>query len=203
MPSLSLRGRSANQRSEFSNPATVVDQSPLRDEDVLQSIDEIYLKASEALEQEQHARVKLALETLVSYDAMFRQVILEQLSGFTDDATIFSEEKLNYVVMQQSYYNGFRTQLLVAIVNRLMDAYHKAGVLAKTDFGAAIQEYKRTREISDQYTRWLKGWHNHWPIKGEVADKIAEEFNDAFEEIQESGLRYLRRLMGTQLAFFQ
>lgn len=168
---------------------------------MLALIDSIYIQSRKALFNDKHHVVLYTLDSLISFDVSFRKVVAHQLTGGLEDHEILSESKLNFAVLMQSYYNGFRINLLTDIVNYLNDYYNSVASVIKTDFNRSMTVYKYASDVNTYYINELKKKYKARPDKyDENTDKIYRECIEAFNEIRASSVNHLRKLFATQIS---
>lgn len=172
----------------------------ITDDAILQMVDDLYLSARKSLLNEKHDKVVYTLNSLIDFDLAFRKVISYQLAGGIDDSEIITERMLNFAVLMQSYYNSFRTNLLVDIVNYLNDLYNHVLDLTRYDFGRAMIVYKYAGEVNAYYLNELRAYLRDRPDNyNNNTQKIFNECFRALNEVRISSVNQLRRLFNQQL----
>jgi hypothetical protein len=172
----------------------------ISDDQILQMVDELYLSSKKALLNEKHEMVIYTLNSLIDFDLVFRKVISYQLAGGVADSEIITERMLNFAVLMQSYYNSFRTNLLVDIVNYLNDMYNHVLDLTRYDFGRAMIVYKYAGEVNAYYLNELRAYLRDRPDNYDVnTQKIFNECFRALNEVRVSSVNHLRKLFQSQL----
>ena len=179
-------------------------QDPIYDEvtndEILQMVDELYLSARKSLLNEKHDMVVYTLNSLIDFDLAFRKVISYQLAGGVAEEEIITERMLNFAVLMQSYYNSFRTNLLVDIVNYLNDMYNHVLDLTRYDFGRAMIVYKYAGEVNAYYINELRAYLRDRPDNYDSnTQKIFNECFRALNEVRISSVNHLRRMFKQQM----
>ena len=170
---------------------------------ILQMVDELYLSARKSLLNEKHDLVIFTLNSLIDFDLAFRKVISYQLAGGVAEEEIITERMLNFAVLMQSYYNSFRTNLLVDVVNYLNDLYNHVVQLTSVDFGRAMIIYKYAGEVNAYYINELRAYLRDRPDNYDVnTQKIFNECFRALNEVRISSVNHLRRLFKTQMTTY-
>ena len=170
---------------------------------ILQMVDELYLSARKSLLNEKHDLVIFTLNSLIDFDLAFRKVISYQLAGGVSEEEIITERMLNFAVLMQSYYNSFRTNLLVDVVNYLNDLYNHVVQLTSVDFGRAMIIYKYAGEVKAYYINELRAYLRDRPDNYDVnTQKIFNECFRALNEVRISSVNHLRRLFKTQMTTY-
>ena len=143
------------------------------------------------------------LNSHIDYDLAFRKVISYQLAGGVSEEEIITERMLNFAVLMQSYYNSFRTNLLVDVVNYLNDLYNHVVQLTSVDFGRAMIIYKYAGEVNAYYINELRAYLRDRPDNYDVnTQKIFNECFRALNEVRISSVNHLRRLFKTQMTTY-
>ena len=174
--------------------------SEITDDAILQMVDDLYSAARKSLINEKHDKVVYTLNSLIDFDLAFRKVISYQLAGGIDDSEIITERMLNFAVLMQSYYNSFRTNLLVDIVNYLNDLYNHVLDLTRYDFGRAMIVYKYAGEVNAYYLNELRAYLRDRPDNyNSNTQKIFNECFRALNEVRISSVNQLRRLFNQQM----
>ncbi len=171
------------------------------DDQILQMVDELYNSARKSLINEKHDKVVYILNSLIDFDLAFRKVISYQLTGgITDEEEIITERMLNFAVLMQSYYNSFRTNLLVDVVNYLNDLYNHVIDLTRYDFGRAMIVYKYAGEVNAYYLNELRAYlHDRPDNYNSNTQKVFNECFRALNEVRISSVNHLRRLFNQQM----
>lgn len=170
---------------------------------ILQMVDELYLSARKSLLNEKHDRVVYTLNSLIDFDLAFRKVISYQLAGGVAEEEIITERMLNFAVLMQSYYNSFRTNLLVDIVNYLNDLYNHVVQLTSVDFGRAMIIYKYAGEVNAYYINELRAYLRDRPDNFDSnTQKVFNECFRALNEVRISSVNHLRRLFKAQMTTY-
>ena len=147
--------------------------------------------------------VIFTLNSLIDFDLAFRKVISYQLAGGVSEEEIITERMLNFAVLMQSYYNSFRTNLLVDVVNYLNDLYNHVVQLTSVDFGRAMIIYKYAGEVNAYYINELRAYLRDRPDNYDVnTQKIFNECFRALNEVRISSVNHLRRLFKTQMTTY-
>lgn len=174
--------------------------SEVTDDAILQMVEDLYVSARKSLINEKHDKVIYTLNSLIDFDLAFRKVISYQLAGGVADEEIITERMLNFAVLMQSYYNSFRTNLLVDIVNYLNDLYNHVLDLTKYDFGRAMIVYKYAGEVNAYYLNELRQYLRDRPDNyNAITQKVFNECFKALNEVRISSVNHLRRLFNQQL----
>lgn len=169
-------------------------------DDLLLVIDSIYLDAKKGLLNNRHNDVLYVLESLISFDLAFRKIIAHQLTGGLDDHEILSENKLNFAVLMQSYYNSFRINLLTDIVNFLNEFYNVVATAISQNFQRSMRMYKYASDTNTFYINGLKNLYKQRTDKYDKnTEKIYKECIRALNEIRVNSLNHLKSLFATQL----
>ena len=172
----------------------------ITNDEILQMVDALYLGARKALLNEKHDKVIYCLNSLIDFDLAFRKVISYQLAGGVAEEEIITERMLNFAVLMQSYYNSFRTNLLVDVVNYLNDLYNHVLELTRYDFGRAMIVYKYAGEVNAYYINELRSYLRERPDNYDVnTQKIFNECFRALNEVRISSVNHLRKLFQQQL----
>lgn len=179
-------------------------QDPIYEEvsndEILQMVDALYLGARKSLLNEKHDKVIYCLNSLIDFDLAFRKVISYQLGGSVTDEDIITERMLNFAVLMQSYYNSFRTNLLVDVVNYLNDLYNHVLELTRYDFGRAMIVYKYAGEVNAYYINELRTYLRERPDNYDAStQKIFNECFRALNEVRISSVNHLRKLFQQQM----
>ena len=170
-------------------------------DDLLQLIDSIYIQSKKALINNNHKIVLFSLDSLISFDVSFRKIIAHQLTGGLQDHEILSENKLNFAVLMQSYYNGFRLNLLTDIANFLNEYYNTVAMIIRTDFQRSMTVYKYASDVNTYYINGLKKLYRERTDKYDInTEKIYRECITALNEIRVSSVNHLRTLFNQQLS---
>lgn len=180
------------------------EQDPIYEEvsndEILQMVDALYLGARKSLLNEKHDKVIYCLNSLIDFDLAFRKVISYQLAGGVAEEEIITERMLNFAVLMQSYYNSFRTNLLVDVVNYLNDLYNHVLELTRYDFGRAMIVYKYAGEVNAYYINELRSYLRERPDNYDVnTQKIFNECFRALNEVRISSVNHLRKLFQQQM----
>lgn len=174
--------------------------SEVTDDAILQMVEDLYVAARKSLINEKHDKVIYTLNSLIDFDLAFRKVISYQLAGGVSDEEIITERMLNFAVLMQSYYNSFRTNLLVDIVNYLNDLYNHVLDLTKYDFGRAMIVYKYAGEVNAYYLNELRQYLRDRPDNyNTLTQKVFNECFRALNEVRISSVNHLRRLFNQQM----
>jgi hypothetical protein len=173
------------------------------DDTILQMVDELYLSARKSLLNEKHDLVIYTLNSLIDFDLAFRKVISYQLAGGVEEDQIITERMLNFAVLMQSYYNSFRTNLLVDVVNYLNDNYNHVLELTRYDFGRAMIVYKYAGEVNAYYINELRAYLRDRPDNYDVnTQKVFNECFRALNEVRTSSVNQLRRMFKQQMTSY-
>ena len=174
--------------------------SQITDDELLGMIDELYIHAKRALINEKHDLVIYALNSLIDFDVAFRKIIAYQLTGGINDEDILSEKALNFAVLMQSYYNSFRVNLLVDIVNYLNELYNHVLDMVKTNFNRSMIVYRYASDVNTYYMNELKHYLRDRPDNFDPHTiRTFEECTKALNEIRISSVGSLRKLFNAQL----
>lgn len=172
----------------------------ITNEQLLQEIDTIFVNAQQALKEQRHTAVATTLTLLLSYDLLWRRVVGNQL--INPQGPILSANKLNFVVLVQSYFNSFRTSLLVEIVNYLMtQGYNQITKIVKENVELATQRYSEVQTINNYYDAALKRWFAKQQKldPDEHLEKIYFECREAFQEVKDTSIHVIRSVINKQL----
>ena len=98
----------------------------ITDDDILASIDEIYIQAKELLSKKRFAQVVETFLYLTEYDILFKKIISSQLANIKADFywpenLVLNEDIMSFLIMIQSYFNSFRINLLTDVVDFLYE----------------------------------------------------------------------------------
>ena len=185
---------------EAENDAIYEDVS---NDEILQMVDALYLGARKSLLNEKHDKVIYCLNSLIDFDLAFRKVISYQLAGGVADEEIITERMLNFAVLMQSYYNSFRTNLLVDVVNYLNDLYNHVLELTSYDFGRAMIVYKYAGEVNAYYINELRSYLRARPDNYDTnTQKIFNECFQALNQVRISSVNHLRKMFQQQMHTF-
>lgn len=169
-------------------------------DEILQMVDALYLGARKSLLNEKHDKVIYCLNSLIDFDLAFRKVISYQLAGGVAEEEIITERMLNFAVLMQSYYNSFRTNLLVDVVNYLNDLYNHVLELTHYDFGRAMIVYKYAGEVNAYYINELRSYLRERPDNYDSnTQKIFNECFQALNQVRISSVNHLRKLFQQQM----
>ncbi len=179
----------------------------LSDDDLLQVIDEVYMKAREMLLK---GRFNKAIEALLfysEYDICFRRILSSQLTneqdlfGSGESKVYLAEEIMTSIVIIQSYFNSFRVNLLSDIVKLLNEEYNRVLDLLPISFQQATVKFNNTNAINLFFINRLKDWHFSvaWDERDEVFERMYEETIAAFKELKLNATHHLQRIINEQL----
>ena len=183
----------------------VEQQIPFRltDEDLLQIIDEIYLKSNDLLAKGKFHKVIESFLFLCDYDILFRRVLASQMTNESFGGINFylNEEIMNFIVIIQSYFNSFRINLLSDIVRYLNNEYNVVLDLLPLSFQRSSVKFNNANAINLFFMNRLKDWYCKIPFEDqdEISDRIYEESIGSFKEIRINATRHLQRLIDDQL----
>lgn len=175
------------------------------DEDLLQIIDEVYLKAKDMLIKGRYNKVLEALLFFNDYDICFRRILSSQLTNEElfggNDKIYLAEEIMNFIVIIQSYFNSFRVNLLSDIVSFLNASYNSVVDMLPISFQQATVKFNNTNAITLFLINRIKDWHFtlDWDERDEVSERMYEETNDAFRELKLNAAHHLQRIINEQL----
>lgn len=189
--------------------AIPVEEKPVKitDEDLLQSIDEVYLKCKEQLMKGHHNKVIEGLLFYCEYDICFRRILSSQLTneqsifGFEESKVYLSEDIMNFIVIIQSYFNSFRVNLLSDIVKYLNDEYNRVLEMLPISFQQATVKFNNTNAINLFFINRIKDWHfsMDWDERDETFEHMFEETIAAFKELKLNATGALHRIINEQL----
>ena len=164
-------------------------------EDLLQLIDSIYIASLKAIKNNKHHVVLYTLDSLISFDVGFRKIIAHQLTGGLEDHEILSENKLNFAVLMQSYYNGFRINLLTEIVNHINEYYNQVALTIEQNFQKSMSKYKYASDVNVYYINGLRNLYKDRHDKYDHnTEKIYDECIKALNELRTASVNHLRQL---------
>ena len=175
------------------------------DEDLLQIIDEVYLKAKDMLIKGRYNKVIEGLLFYNNYDICFRRILSSQLSNEDlfggNDKIYLAEEIMDFVVIIQSYFNSFRVNLLSDIVSFLNSSYNSVVDLLPISFQQATVKFNNTNAVTLFLINRIKDWHFSlpWDERDEVSERMYEETIDAFKELKLNATHHLQRIINEQL----
>ena len=181
--------------------------SRISDDDLLQIIDEVYLKAKDKLMRGQFNKVIDALLFYCEYDICFRRILSSQLTnadslfGVGESKIYLAEEIMTTVVIIQSYFNSFRVNLLSDIVKLLNEEYNRVLDLLPISFQQATVKFNNTNAINLFFINRIKDWHFSvaWDERDEVFERMYEEIIAAFKELKLNATHHLQRIINEQL----
>lgn len=179
--------------------------SKVSDEDLLQIIDEVYLKAKDMLIKGRFNKVIEGLLFYNNYDICFRRILSSQLSNEDffggNDKIYLAEEIMDFVVIIQSYFNSFRVNLLSDIISFLNSSYNSVVDLLPISFQQATVKFNNTNAVTLFLINRIKDWHFSlpWDERDEVSERMYEETIDAFKELKLNATHHLQRIINEQL----
>ncbi|MHA2362860.1 MAG: hypothetical protein ACXAC7_02805 [Candidatus Hodarchaeales archaeon] len=195
-----LTSRDSKRRQSLKDSLAKKD---ITNEILLQEIDTVFIRAQNALQNDYHSKVAKTFLMLLTYDLLWRRCIGDQLIPISSSRQkILSANKMNFVVLVQSYFNSFRTSLLVEIVNYLMhQGYNKVTKMIKDNLELATSAFAEVKALSNFYTKTLKIWFTIQQKRkpDEHLQKLFEECNDAFKEVKDSSIHCIRTALNEQL----
>ena len=179
----------------------------ISDDDLLQIIDEVYLKAKDMLFKGRHNKVIEALLFYCEYDICFRRILSSQLTneenlfGSGESKVYLSEEIMSTIVIIQSYFNSFRVNLLSDVVKYLNEEYNRVLDLLSISFQQATVKFNNTNAINLFFINRFKDWHFSipWDERDTVFENMYEESIAAFKELKLNATKHLQRIINEQL----
>lgn len=165
---------------------------------LLAELDAIFLDSVESLSNYEHKSVVNVLKYLILHDLELRRIIGNQIQN----VLTVSESTLNGVIELQSYYNLFRTNLMVEVVKTLMEGYNKTINYLAVDYDYAMQMYQYTKKINDYYLREIRHYLGQRDVD-QYQSRIYEESMQTFEEVHQTANRSIRKLINIQLRALQ
>ena len=201
--SLFSRSRGETHSKVDSRPKIRLDRRTVTDDDILASIDEIYIQAKELLAKE---KIDLCVDTflfLTEYDILFKKIISSQLTNvkgdyYWPDGLVLTEEVMSFLIMIQSFFNSFRINLLMDVVDSLYDKYRETMNQMKVNYQMSLQKFNSTNNSMKRIINKLKSWYR--PHKGDYFfDLLYEESNESFLELKLHAAKQLQKLINTQL----
>lgn len=165
---------------------------------LLAELDAIFLDSVESLSNYEHKSVVNVLKYLILHDLELRRIIGNQLQN----VLTVSESTLNGVIELQSYYNLFRTNLMVEVVKTLMEGYNKTINYLAVDYDYAMQMYQYTKKLNDYYLREIRHYLGQRDVD-QYQSRIYEESMQTFEEVHQTANRSIRKLINIQLRALQ
>jgi hypothetical protein len=176
----------------------------ITDEDLLQVIDEVYLKAKDMLMKGRYNKVVEGLLFYINYDICFRKILTSQLTNtetFGENKIYLAEEIMDFIVIIQSYFNSFRVNLLSDIVRFINNEYNRVLDLLPISFQQATVKFNKTNGINLFFINRLKDWHFSlaWDERDDITENMYEESVAAFKELKLNATRHLQRIIDEQL----
>ena len=198
-----------SRKEQVTAPSTPppVQDTPLRvtDEDLLQIIDEVYLKAKDQLLKGRYNKVLDALLFYNDYDICFRRILSSQLTNEDifggSDKIYLAEEIMDFIVIIQSYFNSFRVNLLSDVVRDLNTAYNSVLDMLPISFQQATVKFNNTNALNLFLINRIKDWHFSlpWDERDEISERMYEETIAAFKELKINATHHLQRIINEQL----
>ena len=175
----------------------------ITDDDILASIDEIYIQAKELLSKKRFAQVVETFLYLTEYDILFKKIISSQLANIKADFywpenLVLNEDIMSFLIMIQSYFNSFRINLLTDVVDFLYEEYRETMNYMKISYSTSLQRFNKANNWMLYIINKLKSWYQ--PHKGDYFfDLLYEESKESFLELKLHAAKQLQKLINKQL----